>query len=93
MGASLYHATVKVPRLRYPFFLAAALISFAGDWLTTVAVGVLLFQITGSVAAPALFVLVRTAPRIVGPLAGGALADRFPPLRAHALVPILRGTG
>ncbi|HEY6378871.1 MAG TPA: MFS transporter [Candidatus Dormibacteraeota bacterium] len=68
--------------MRYPVFVAAALVSFAGDWLTTVAVGVLVFEITGSVAAPAIFVLVRTAPRLFGPVIGGVLADRFPPIRA-----------
>jgi predicted MFS family arabinose efflux permease len=72
--------------LRYPLFLIAALISLAGDWLTTVAVGVLVYEITGSAAAPALFMLLRTLPRLLGPVVGGALADRFAATRALALI-------
>ncbi len=72
--------------MRFPLFLAAALVSFAGDWLTTLAVGVLIYEITGSTAAPAAFILVRSLPRLAGPFAGGTLADHLPASRALAAV-------
>ena len=61
-----------------PFFGAAGL-SLLGDWLTTVALVVVLFRLTGSAAGPAGYVFVRVAPRLAGPWWGGALADRFSP--------------
>ena len=57
-------------------FLIAAGTSTYGDWLSTIALVVLLFRMTGSVTGPALYILVRVAPRLVGPTVGGALADR-----------------
>jgi predicted MFS family arabinose efflux permease len=62
------------PALR---LLVAAGTSFYGDWLTTVALVVLLFRLTGSPIGPALYIVARSAPRVLGPLPGGALADRF----------------
>src|SRR5207244_3897181 len=62
-------------------FLAASGISFYGDWLTTVALVVLLFRVTGSATGPALYILVRVAPRVLGPVPGGVLADRMGPVR------------
>jgi predicted MFS family arabinose efflux permease len=50
-----------------------------GDWLTTVALLVVLFQLTNNPAAPAGYMLVRVAPRVLGPLWGGRLADRLSP--------------
>jgi MFS family permease len=64
--------------------LLAAGTSFYGDWLTTVALVVLLFRITGSPVGPALYIVARSAPRVLGPLPGGALADRFGPARVAA---------
>ncbi len=55
----------------------AAGTSFYGDWLTTVALVVLLFRLTQSPVGPALYIVARAAPRVLGPLPGGALADRF----------------
>jgi predicted MFS family arabinose efflux permease len=55
----------------------AAGTSFYGDWLTTVALVVLLFRLTQSPIGPALYIVARAAPRVLGPLPGGALADRF----------------
>ena len=57
--------------------LVAAGTSFYGDWLTTVALVVLLFRLTQSPIGPALYIVARAAPRVLGPLPGGALADRF----------------
>ncbi|MHB8719342.1 MAG: MFS transporter [Candidatus Dormibacteria bacterium] len=60
-------------------YYAGFILSFLGDWLTTVALVVVLFELTGNPAAPAGYVLVRAAPRVTGPWMGGALADRFTP--------------
>jgi MFS family permease len=59
--------------------LAAAGISTYGDWLTVVALAVLLFYLTHRPEAPALYILARFAPKVLGPTLGGALADRFGP--------------
>ncbi|MDQ6846966.1 MAG: MFS transporter [Candidatus Dormibacteraeota bacterium] len=60
-------------------FFVAVFLSLYGDWLTTVALLVVLFQLTGNPAAPAGYMLVRVAPRVLGPVWGGRLADRFSP--------------
>lgn len=57
-------------------FLIAAGTSTYGDWLSTIALVVLMFRLTGGVMGPALYILVRVAPRLLGPTLGGALADR-----------------
>ena len=62
-------------------YLAASGISLYGDWLTTFALVVLLFRTTGSATGPALYMLARVAPRVVGPTPGGVLTDRFGPVR------------
>jgi MFS family permease len=72
-------------------FLLAAGISYYGDWLTTVALVVLLFRLTGTATAPALYILARVAPRVLGPAPGGALADRFGPARLAALCGLAQG--
>jgi MFS family permease len=61
--------------------LIAAGISTYGDWLTVVALAVLLFQITHQPEAPALYILARFAPKVLGPTLGGSLADRYGPSR------------
>ncbi|HKR99911.1 MAG TPA: MFS transporter [Candidatus Dormibacteraeota bacterium] len=65
--------------------LIAAGTSYYGDWLTTVALVVLLFRLTGTATAPALYILARVAPRVLGPGPGGALADRFGAARLAAI--------
>jgi predicted MFS family arabinose efflux permease len=64
------------PRTRY---FVAVFLSLYGDWLTTVALLVVLFQLTDNPAAPAGYMLVRVAPRVLGPLWGGRLTDRVSP--------------
>jgi MFS family permease len=61
--------------------LVAAGISTYGDWLTVVALAVLLFQLTRQPEAPALYILARFAPKVLGPTLGGSLADRLGPSR------------
>ncbi|MGA7987608.1 MAG: MFS transporter [Candidatus Dormiibacterota bacterium] len=61
--------------------LLAAGVSTYGDWLTVVALAVLLFRLTHEPEAPALYVLFKVAPRVLGPTPGGYLADRFGPGR------------
>lgn len=62
----------------------AAGTSAYGDWLTTVALVVLLFRLTGSPLGPALYMLARVAPKVIGPFPGGALGDRLGPARVAA---------
>src|ERR1035437_1428387 len=59
--------------------LVAAGISTYGDWLTVVALAVLLFNLTHRPVAPALYILARFAPKVLGPPLGGTLADRYGP--------------
>ncbi len=61
--------------------LVAAGISLYGDWLTIIALAVFLFRLTHEPEAPALYILVRLAPRVLGPTLGGSLADRYGPGR------------
>ena len=70
--------------------LIAAGTSYYGDWLTTVALVVLLFRATGTATAPAIYILARAAPRVLGPAPGGALADRFGPARLAAVCAVLQ---
>jgi MFS family permease len=65
--------------------LVGAGLSSYGDWLTTVALVVLLYRLTGSPVGPALYMLARVAPRVLGPLPGGALGDRFGPARVASI--------
>jgi len=52
---------------------------------------VLVFRDTGSVTAPALYMLARVAPRVVGATPGGSLADRFDPARLAAVCALVQG--
>jgi MFS family permease len=61
--------------------LLAAGVSTYGDWFTVVALAVLLFRLTHQPEAPALYILAKVAPRVLGPTPGGFLADRFGPAR------------
>jgi MFS family permease len=60
-------------------FYVAVCLSLYGDWLTTVALLVVLFEVTHTPAAPAGYMVVRVAPRVAGPWLGGHLSDRFSP--------------
>ena len=71
-------------------FVAGRAISNCGDWLTTVAVAVALYTLTRSLAAPALAILLRVAPRPVGALAGGHLADRCGPVPTLVILNVSR---
>ena len=68
--------TARGPVVR--FFVAVFLSSY-GDWLTTIALVVVLFQLTHNPAGPAGYILIRVAPRALGPWIGGSLADRLSP--------------
>lgn len=72
-------------------FLAATTVSFFGDWLSTVALVVVLYRLTGSAAAPAGYVLARVGPRVLGPMPGGLLADRYSPARVVAACSVVQG--
>ncbi|MFZ0181366.1 MAG: MFS transporter [Candidatus Dormiibacterota bacterium] len=69
----------------------AAGTSSYGDWLTTVALVVLLFRATHSPIGPAVYMITRVAPRLIGPFPGGALADRYGPARIAAGCAVLQG--
>jgi hypothetical protein len=70
---------IRGRRLAPAAFVAAATVSEYGDFLTTVALMVALFQFTGSAAAPAGYMVARLVPRVLGPMPGGRLADRTSP--------------
>lgn len=72
-------------------YYVAVSLSFAGDWLTTVALVVVLFELTRNPAAPAAYVLVRVAPRVAGPWMGGGFADRFSPRAVMAGAAVAQG--
>jgi predicted MFS family arabinose efflux permease len=71
--------------------LVAAGVSSYGDWLTVVALAVLLYRLTGQPEAPALYILARVAPRVLGPTPGGYLADRLGPARVAGWCALLQG--
>lgn len=71
-------------------FLAGVTLSFYGDWLTTVALVVLLFRMSGA-AAPAGYMVARVLPRLVSGGPGGALADRVPPHWLVAICALVQG--
>jgi hypothetical protein len=71
--------------------LAAAYISFYGDWLTTTALVVLLLRLTGSPAAPAGYILARVAPRVVAAGYSGGLGERWGPTRVIATAWVAQG--
>lgn len=75
---------------RFGRFLAAATLSYYGDWFTTVALVVLLYRLSGP-AAPAGYMVARVLPRLLSGTAGGALADRFPPQLVVALCSVVQG--
>lgn len=70
--------TIGGPVARY---FTAIFLSAYGDWLTTIALVVVLLELTHNPAGPAGYILVRVAPRALGPWIGGGLADRFSPRR------------
>ncbi len=71
--------------------LIAAGVSTFGDWLTVVALAVLLFRLTHQPEAPAAYILARVAPRVLGPAPGGSLADRFGPGRVAGWCALAQG--
>jgi MFS family permease len=74
-------AANRPPADRSARLLVAAGVSTYGDWLTVVALAVLLFRLTHQPEAPALYILAKVAPRVLGPTPGGYLADRIGPGR------------
>jgi MFS family permease len=74
-------ATTRQRADRSARLLAAAGVSTYGDWLTVVALAVLLYRLTNQPEAPALYIFARVAPRVFGPTPGGHLADRLGPAR------------
>lgn len=69
--------------------MVAATISLYGDQMSTIALLVLLYQVTGRIQAPAAYLLAKQLPRLIGAGPGGAMADRFSPqlvVRVCALV-------
>jgi len=77
-------------RGRFTRFLTGVTLSFYGDWLTTVALVVLLFRLSGP-AAPAGYMVARVVPRILSGTAGGGLADRFQPQHVLAACALIQG--
>jgi hypothetical protein len=74
-----------------PCFLAGVGVSSFGDWLTTFALAVVLFNATKSVAVTAGYMLVRVAPRPLGAWVGGPLGDLASPRLALIGVALTQG--
>ena len=83
-------ASPKPPRGPAARFFLAVFLSLYGDWLTTVALLVVLFEATNSPAAPAGYMVVRVAPRALSPWLGGNLADRLSPRVVMAVTSALQ---
>jgi MFS family permease len=72
-------------------FLGGVAVSTFGDWLTTFALAVVLYNATNSVAVTAGYMLVRVAPRPLGAWLGGPLGDLASPRLALVSVAITQG--
>jgi hypothetical protein len=84
-------ATHRAQGDRSARLLVAAGVSAYGDWLTVVALAVLLFRLTHEPEVPAAYVLAKVAPRVLGPTPGGYLADRFGPGRVAGWCALVQG--
>jgi len=73
-------------------FVAGVAISSFGDWLTTFALAVVLFNATKSVSVTAGYLLVRVAPRPLGAWLGGPLGDAASPRSAIVGAAVTQGT-
>jgi len=72
-------------------FLAGVGISSFGDWLTTFALAVVLYNATHSVSVTAGYMLVRVAPRPLGAWLGGPLGDLASPRFALVAAALTQG--
>ncbi|MGY4642389.1 MFS transporter [Cellulomonas sp. URHB0016] len=72
----------------YRRWALADLVSNVGSWMSTAALGWLVFDMTGSAAALGAIVAVKQGPALALGLAGGALADR---LEARRVLPLTQG--
>lgn len=75
---------------RFARYLSALTLSYYGDWLTTVALLVLLYRLSGP-AAPAGYFVARVLPRLLSGMAGGSLADRLPAQHLVAACSTIQG--
>lgn len=75
---------------RFARYFTAATLSFYGDWLSTVALVVLVYRLSGP-AAPAGYMVARVLPRLLSSAVGGDLADRFRPQHLIALTSLVQG--
>jgi MFS family permease len=70
--------TFRSLRVRnYRLFFVGQLISMIGTWMQTVALGWLVYTITGSPAQIGLITAVQFIPTLIGSIPGGLIADRF----------------
>jgi MFS family permease len=72
----------------YRRWAAADLVSNVGSWMSTAALGWLVFATTGSAAALGAVVAVKQAPALLFGLLGGTFADRFD---ARRVLPFTQG--
>lgn len=72
----------------YRRWAAADFVSNAGSWMSTAALGWVVFQVTGSAAAMGGVVAVKQVPGVLLGLYGGALADRWD---ARRVLPVTQG--
>ncbi|WP_051274552.1 MFS transporter [Cellulomonas sp. URHD0024] len=88
-GASRLPVALRALALpNYRRWALADLVSNVGSWMSTAALGWLVYDMTGSATALGAVVAVKQAPALVLGLAGGALADR---LDARRVLPLTQG--
>jgi len=63
--------------INFTYLWSAQLISTIGDALTSLAAGILVYQITGSVAAVGLILMASAAPTLLFGLIAGVVVDRY----------------
>jgi MFS family permease len=63
--------------LNFTYLWSAQLVSTVGDALTSLAAGILVYQITDSVAAVGLILMASAAPTLVFGLVAGVVVDRY----------------
>lgn len=75
---------------RFARYLTGVTLSMYGDWLSTVALVVLLYRLVGPAAPPG-YMVARVLPRLISGGPGGALADRVRPNRLVAACAMVQG--
>src|SRR4051794_6714269 len=77
-GLSLRKTFSAFKHRNFRLYFSGQLISFTGSWMTTTALGWLVYQLTGSKALLGIVAAAASAPMLVFATWGGWIADRYP---------------